>query len=160
MITEEMLNGIQSRAKFLSNEFYFLDEEDLCQEGVVLLLTLEKRNLPELKMFKAVNNLFSKIMRDASRRKRYEVNSSSFPPGTLNEMNADDSESVEERLIKEQLTSKLLEATSGRERYIIDRLVDKKSIDEIAVELGTTRNNIRRLINKIINKRKEIEICD
>lgn len=155
MITDEMIAGVQSRARVLSKEFYFLDEEDLCQEGIALLLTLEKRNLPEPRVFKAINNLFSNIMEKAILRKKYEVNSNSIMDGGLD--SEDQSESPEDRVIREEITDKMMDGLSGREKYIIEALVDKRNLDEIAAELGTSRNNIRRLVNKIINRRKELE---
>ena len=154
MITEEFIGSIQTRSQMLANRYYFLEKEDLMQEGYILLLGLDKKEMPPLQVHKAINNMYSNIERHAQYQQRIEQNTSSFeidPEEVYPEDNAD------EILERENITQKLLEKLSPREIVIVEWLSRGLNLDEIADIMRVGRDRIRRMVNNIIKKRKEIE---
>lgn len=154
MITQEQLKSISSRATVLSRRYYFLEKEDLMQEGYILLLDLEKKDLTNLQRHKAINNHFSNLERNAIRQQKVEQNSSSFPvePDTACSL-----ESISDNLEKNEITKILLDKLTRQEIVLVEWLSQGWSLDQISDALGVTRNRTRGLINHIITVRKEIE---
>jgi len=154
MITREQLASISSRADVLSRRYYFLEKEDLIQEGYILLFELAKKDLTILQKHKAINNYFSNVERHAQYQQRIEQNSSSFlvEPDT-----AYKDDSVEEILERNEITRTLLDKLTRQEVVVVEWLSRGWNLDQIATTLGVSRNRTRELINHIIQIRKEIE---
>jgi len=154
MITKEQLGSVASRAKVLSRRYYFLEKEDLMQEGYILLLELEKKDLTDLQKHKAINNRFSNLERDAQYRQKIERNSSSFAIDPDTVYHSEDTDMVVER---EEITTKLLEKLSKQETVVVEWLLEGWTLDQISDTLGVSRDRTRRIVNKIIEFRKEVE---
>uniref|UniRef100_A0A6M3ITX1 Putative DNA binding, helix-turn-helix domain containing protein n=1 Tax=viral metagenome TaxID=1070528 RepID=A0A6M3ITX1_9ZZZZ len=157
MITKDLLSSVSSRADVLSRRYYFLEKEDLMQEGYMLLLDLEKKNLSNLQKHKAINNKFANLERDAIYRQRIEKNASSFevePDGPHN------GESIDEVLEREEITHKLLEDLTSKETVIVEWLSQGVNIHQISETLGVSRDRVYKIVNEIIDKRRELERCD
>ena len=154
MVTKELLSSVSSRAEVLSRRYYFLEKEDLMQEGYILLLDLEKKDLTNLQRHKAINNHFSNLERHAQHQQRIEQNSSSFlvDPDILH--NDDSSEEILER---NEITRALLDKLTQQEVVVVEWLSQGLTLNQIASILRVSRNRTRQLINHIINVRKEIE---
>lgn len=154
MITTDLLDSITSRATTLSKRYYFLEKEDLMQNGYILLLELEKKELSDLQKHKAVNNMFSNLERHAQYQQRIEKNSSSFDiePDII-----PFEDYKEEILEKEEITRHLLKTLSHQEIIVVEWLSNGWTLDQIAKTLGVNRDRIRRIINHIIEIRKETE---
>jgi DNA-directed RNA polymerase specialized sigma24 family protein len=67
-LTDEVQNGIRSRALYLSNKYPILDYQDLVQDGYLLVLELTRTHgrCPQAFIMKAINNMFSTKSRKAS----------------------------------------------------------------------------------------------
>lgn len=154
MITKEQLESVASRATVLSRRYYFLEKEDLMQEGYILLLDLEKKDLTNLQRHKAINNHFSNLERNAIRQQKVEQNSSSFSVEPDTDCSA---ESILENLARNEVTKILLDKLTKQEIVVLEWLSRGWNLDQIATMLGVTRNRTRGLINHIISLRKEIE---
>jgi hypothetical protein len=70
-LSTEVLENISSRAKYLSRQFWELEYEDLCQDGIVLVLEIRGRipTCTDLYLFGAINKYYSGIMKDAVKYK-------------------------------------------------------------------------------------------
>lgn len=154
MITKDMLEAVSSRSDLLARRYYFFEKEDLMQEGYMLLMDLDKKDLTDQQKHKAINNKFSNLERDAQRRQKIERNASSF------EVEPDApqvAENIEEALAREEITQHLFKRLSVKERMVVEWLSQGRTIDMIAKDLGVKRDRAQRVITKIIAKRKEIE---
>lgn len=149
-----MLDSVASRAEVLSRRYYFLEKEDLMQEGYILLMDLEKKSLGDLQVYKAINNMFSNLERHAQYQQKIEKNISSFEvePDEISER-----ESLDSLIEREELTRKLLEKLSKQETVMVEWLVEGWSLDKIAKAMKISRDRVRRIVNHIIKVRKEIE---
>lgn len=153
MVTRELLTSISSRSEMLSRRYYFLEKEDLLQEGYILLLDLEKKDLTNLQKHKAINNYFSNLERHAQHHQRIEQNSSSFLVDPDISHNDDSSEEILER---NEITRALLDKLTQQEIVVVEWLSQGLTLNQIASILRVSRNRTRQLINHIINVRKEI----
>lgn len=154
MITKDLVESIRSRAAVLSRRYYFLEPEDMMQNGYILLMELEKKKLSNLQKHKAINNMFSNLERNALVRLKVEKNQSSFgyEPDAVYE-----GENQEEQLEREQMTEMLVKSLTKQEVILLDWLSNGWSLDDMARALGITRDRVRRIVMGIINKRKELE---
>jgi len=157
MITKDLLDSVSSRSDVLTRRYYFLEKDDLMQEGYMLLLELEKKNLSDLQKHKAINNKFSNLERDAVYRQRVEKNTSSFG---IDPDVPHSGESIDEIIEREEITHKLLKDLTSREIVIVEWLSQGMNLYQISETLGVSRDRIYKIVNGIINKRGELEQCD
>jgi DNA-directed RNA polymerase specialized sigma24 family protein len=154
MIPKEYLESVSSRADVLSRRYYFLEKDDLMQEGYILLMDLEKKDLTPLQKHKAINNHFSNLERHAQNQQKTEKNSSSFP---IEPDISHDVEDISEVTERNEITKALLGRLSRQEVVVVEWLSQGLTIDQISTALGVSRNRTRGIINHIIDIRKEIE---
>lgn len=66
-IDQEVLKGIESRARFLSNRFWHLEYEDLRHDGIAFILDLFNLNPTANSnwFMKSINNFYCNKMREA-----------------------------------------------------------------------------------------------
>jgi RNA polymerase sigma factor (sigma-70 family) len=153
MITKDLLDSITSRAEVLCRRYYFLEKDDLFQDGYILLMELENKDLSELQKHKAINNRFSNLERNAQYRQKIERNTSSFEIYPDIPYNMEEADMVMER---EEITSLLLDKLSHQEIVVVEWLSGGWTLDKIAQTLGVSRDRTRRIVNRIIDLRKEI----
>jgi len=154
MITKDLLDSIASRSDMLSRRYYFLEKEDLLQEGYIFLMDLEKKQLSDLQKHKAINNKFSNVERAASSRQKIEKNVSSFEPEPFPLHYESEADTLLER---EDVTNKLLNKLSHQEIVIVEWLSQGWTLDKIAATLGVERDRVYKLVNQIVKKRGELE---
>jgi len=154
MITKDLLDSVASRAAVLARRYYFLEKEDLMQEGYIFLMELDKKPLSDKQKHKAINYMFTDLERHALRQQKIEKNMSSFPVEP--DMPAD-SDTPEEVVEREQITNQLMATLSRQELLVLEGMIEGKAMDDIAAFLGIKRDTVRRIATKIIKKRKEIE---
>ena len=85
MITQGIMAGIKSRSKVLSRKWVSLEYEDLVQDGVlfVLILLRKKPDAPFPWVMKAINNYYSKRLRDEVRKVKRTVPLTEYLEETL-----------------------------------------------------------------------------
>lgn len=156
MITKDLVDSVKSRAGVLARRYYFLEKEDMLQEGYIFLMSLDTTNLNNRQKHKAINNMFANMERHARYRQKIEKNISSFDTEVDS---VDYAESPEEVMEREQITNQLMKKLNTQEVLLIEWLSNGWSLDKIASVMGLTRDRVRRLIAMIITKRKELEAC-
>lgn len=160
MITQELIAAVKDRAKMLAHAYYFLDKEDLIQDGVVFLLQLEKNeSLTKKQKYKAINNYFSNIQDKAKSRRVTEINISSLPE-EFETPRMDIAEPLEARVEREQITDKLLETLDYQEKSALSMLSQGYTVKEIAQALGISKRLVIALFTKLKRRREELNETD
>lgn len=154
---KRILHGIKSRARFLSKRFYFLDKEDLVQDGKEFVINLEKRYPQKLDfefIMKSINNYYSNIHDVAILKNKTFVNISSLPfgPDAI-----DEQVDIEAQVIRSEISNILSQDLTDRERRIIGNLQDQLTIEQMANKEGISKAGIYEIIENIIAKRMLIE---
>jgi hypothetical protein len=153
-MTKELLNSITTRSEMLSRRYYFLEKEDLLQEGHIFLLDLETKDLSLLQKHKAINNLYANLERHALYQQKIERNASSFG---LEVDSVDGMENPEESLSREQITNQLLLKLTKKELLVLEWLSSGLTFEQIAELMCFEPDHIRRVAMRIIKKRTKLE---
>ena len=105
---KEITKGIESRSKYLSRIYPFLDYNDLVQDGYLLMLEIAERkpNADLLYLMKALNNMYANKSKEASDYAKNTVPLSALEEVALEVPDPIDRIKPEEKIVKAYNTHK------------------------------------------------------
>lgn len=138
VISKDIDAAIKSRAKYLSSIYYSLDEEDLTQDGYLLILEIRNRypDAPFLYLTKAINNMFSSKSKKAQEHeKKTRSVGLGFEDNSV--LDIPDNE-IQDYRISEAIASQ--RANKNPEIFVQDKLLRK---------FGISKQDIKALVEDI-----------
>ncbi len=157
MLDDIIINkAITSRSHWIHGLLHFMDEEDLIQEGKLLVIEVLGKH-PDAErdyVLKAINNKYSTLLRDNLARSRCRERSLSYEEWERIEDGFEDTDNIEDKLNwnidKQLIGQKLLELSNPTTTLVYDMIVnDGMGPKEICKELGIHRRSVYKKIKRI-----------